>query len=197
MRTCAFAGCILSKYLLLHLCFRIKYQSIRVKKEKKKVTTATTTQWLPIVRVSVIPLHSLDCLLSTYLLCMSVRWTAYCASIRYTCSLHSTGILIVRVCDIRVHSLDCIMFLLSICYTCVFAGLLTAQMFAIPVLRLDCLSVVRVYVLPVYSLDYLSVVRASVMPVHSQDRLLSEYLLYTCIHWIAYQSCVTKKSFIV
>lgn len=129
------------------------------KKEKKKVTTATTT-WLPIVRVSVIPLHSLDCLLSTYLLCMSVRWTAYCTSIRYTCSLHSTGILVVRVCDIPVHSLDCIIFLLSICYTCVFAGLLTAQMFAIPVLRLDRLSVVRVYVLPVYSLDCLSVVPA-------------------------------------
>ena len=114
MHTCAFAGCVLSKYPLLHLCFRIKYQSIRVKKEKKKFTTATTTG-LPIVRVSVIPLHSLDCLLSTYLLCMSVRWTVYCASIRYTSSLHSTGILIVRVCDIPVHSLDCIMFLLSIC----------------------------------------------------------------------------------
>ena len=115
---------------------------------------------------------------------MSVRWTAYCASIRYTCSLHSTGILVVRVCDIPVHSLDCIIFLLSICYTCVFAGLLTsqmfaitAQMFAIPVLRLDRLSVVRVYVLPVYSLDCLSVVLALVMHVHSQDRLLSEYLL--------------------
>lgn len=28
MHTCAFAGCVLSQYLLLHLCFRIKYRII-------------------------------------------------------------------------------------------------------------------------------------------------------------------------
>ena len=84
MHTCAFAGCILSKYLLLHLCFRIKYQSIRVKKKRKKSLL----------------LLLLDYLLYESLLYLCIRWIAYCQRTYYACPF--AGLLTVRVSVIPV-----------------------------------------------------------------------------------------------